>query len=149
MSMMWRNCERRPPLSLIRAGQETIIGLRVPPKWLATCLVHWKGAFMACAQADGKWLKCLGPPSSSMALMLSCHFSEMPLKKSVFAEGALEAAFGAGSVVPGDVDDEGVVAAGELLHGIDDAAELVVALCAVAGEDLHHARIEALLIGVQ
>ena len=57
-----------------------IIGLRVPPKWLATCLVHWKGVFIACAQDDGKWLKCFGPPNSSIALMLSCHFSAKPLK---------------------------------------------------------------------
>ena len=67
-------------MSLIRAGHETIIGLRVPPKWLATCLVHWNGVFIACAQARGKWLKCFGPPSSSIALRLSCHFSGKPLK---------------------------------------------------------------------
>ena len=45
-----------PPRSLMRAGQEMIIGLRVPPKWLATCLVHWNGVSIACAQADRKWL---------------------------------------------------------------------------------------------
>jgi hypothetical protein len=72
MSMVCRNCVRTPPASSIRPGQDTIIGLRTPPKWLAICFVHWKGAFIACAQAEGKWLKCLGPPSSSIALMFSC-----------------------------------------------------------------------------
>ncbi len=74
------NWLRSPPLSLMRAGQEMIIGLRVPPKWLATCLVHWNGVSIACAQPAGKWLKCLGPPSSSITFRLSCHFSTKPLK---------------------------------------------------------------------
>ncbi len=43
-------------------AEEQVNGLRVPPKWLATCLVHWNGVFIACAQDEGKWLKCLGPP---------------------------------------------------------------------------------------
>jgi len=38
----------------IRAGHETIIGLRVPPKWLATCLVHWNGVSMAHAHSAVK-----------------------------------------------------------------------------------------------
>ena len=84
-----------------------------------------------------------------MALMLSCHFSGEPVEEHVFAERAFEAAFGAGSVVTGDVDDQRVVAAGKLLDSIDDAAEFVVALGAVAGEDFHHARIETLLVGVE
>ena len=54
MSMTWWNWLRSPPLSVIFAGQETIIGLRVPPKCEATCLVHWNGVFIAQAQADGK-----------------------------------------------------------------------------------------------
>src|SRR6185436_19859164 len=36
-SMTCVNCDRSPPRSLILAGHDTIIGLRVPPKWLATC----------------------------------------------------------------------------------------------------------------
>src|SRR5271154_1195792 len=75
-------------------------------------------------------------------------FLRESIEEYVFAEGALEAAFRAGSVVPGDVDDEGVVAAGKLLDGIDDAAEFVVALRGIAREDFHHARVETLLVGV-
>jgi hypothetical protein len=65
---------------LIFAGHEITMGFRVPPKWLAICLVHWNGVHMACAHALGTWLKYFGPPSSLMALRLSCHFSGKPLK---------------------------------------------------------------------
>ena len=49
-SMTWVNCERSPPGSAIFAGQCTMVPLRVPPQCEATCLVHWKGAFIAQAQ---------------------------------------------------------------------------------------------------
>ena len=91
-STTWWNWLRNPPLSLIFAGQETIIGLRVPPKCEATCLVHWNGVFIAQAQAAGKWLKCFGPPSSSMTLMLSCHVYDI-IEEGVLVGRAFEAAF--------------------------------------------------------
>ncbi|MCY1298826.1 hypothetical protein D9M69_456580 [compost metagenome] len=80
MSVTEWNWLRRPPLSLILAGQEMTSGLRVPPKCEATCLVHWNGVFMAWAQPAGKWLKCFGPPSSSITLRLLCQVSITPLK---------------------------------------------------------------------
>ena len=46
-SMTWVNCDRRPPFSSIPFGQWTIVPLRVPPQWEATCLVHWNGVFIA------------------------------------------------------------------------------------------------------
>jgi hypothetical protein len=49
-SITWVNCERTPPFSSIPAGQWTIVPLRVPPQWEATCFVHWKGEFIAHAQ---------------------------------------------------------------------------------------------------
>ena len=39
-SMTWRNCDRISSLALIPLGQCTIVPLRVPPQWEATCLVH-------------------------------------------------------------------------------------------------------------
>ena len=33
--------ERNSPLVLMPFGQCTIVPLRVPPQWEATCLVHW------------------------------------------------------------------------------------------------------------
>ncbi len=53
MSMTWWNCVRMPPLSLMRAGQEMTMPLRVPPKCEAICLVHWNGVSIACAQPIG------------------------------------------------------------------------------------------------
>jgi hypothetical protein len=35
----------------MRAGQDTINWLRVPPKWLATGFLHCNGEFIACVQA--------------------------------------------------------------------------------------------------
>ena len=52
-SITWWNWVRISPFALIPLGQWTTIGLRVPPKWLATCLVHWKGASIAHAQPTG------------------------------------------------------------------------------------------------
>ena len=40
-SITWLNCERISPLALMPLGQWTIVPLRVPPQWEATCLVHW------------------------------------------------------------------------------------------------------------
>ena len=68
MSMTWWNCERNPPLIAIRAGQETIRGLRVPPKWEAICLVHWKGVLIAQAQPTAKWGRWWGRPLGQVGL---------------------------------------------------------------------------------
>ena len=40
-SMTWQNWLRISPLALIPLGQWTMVPLRVPPQWEATCLVHW------------------------------------------------------------------------------------------------------------
>ena len=49
-SMTWWNWCRISPLALIPSGQWTIVPLRVPPQCEATCLVHWYGVSIACAQ---------------------------------------------------------------------------------------------------
>ena len=49
-SMTWANWVRISPFASKPAGQCTIVPLRVPPKCEATCLVHWYGVSMACAQ---------------------------------------------------------------------------------------------------
>ena len=50
MSMTWQNCERSSPRAAKPFGQCTIVPLRVPPQCDATCLVHWYGVSIACAQ---------------------------------------------------------------------------------------------------
>ena len=49
-SMMWWNWLRISPRAANPLGQWTMVPLRVPPKCDATCLVHWYGVSMACAQ---------------------------------------------------------------------------------------------------
>ena len=41
---------RISPFAAKPAGQCTIVPLRVPPQWEATCFVHWYGVYIACAQ---------------------------------------------------------------------------------------------------
>ncbi len=48
-SMTWWNWLRCSPAASIPAGQETASPLRVPPKWEATCFIHWNGASNAHA----------------------------------------------------------------------------------------------------
>ena len=48
--MTWQNCERSSPLASMPLGQWTIVPVRVPPQWEATCLVHWNGVSIAHAQ---------------------------------------------------------------------------------------------------
>jgi hypothetical protein len=64
-------------------------------------------------------------------------------------EEALRAAFGAGAVVPGDVDDEGVLQLARLADRLDDAADVVVGLLQVAGVHLHEPGEELLLLVVE
>ena len=40
MSITWWNCQRMPPLSVIRFGQEIAIPWRVPPKNDGICFIH-------------------------------------------------------------------------------------------------------------
>ena len=47
MSMMWWNCERMPPTSLMWPGHEMAMPCLVPPKNDATCLVHLNGVSKA------------------------------------------------------------------------------------------------------
>src|SRR3954469_8143063 len=49
-SITWVNCDRTPPGYEMHRGQCTMVPLRVPPQWDATCLVHCSGLFIAHAQ---------------------------------------------------------------------------------------------------
>jgi hypothetical protein len=54
--MTWWNCEPIWPSLSMPLGQWTMVALRVPPQWEATCLVHWYGVHTACAQPTASWL---------------------------------------------------------------------------------------------
>ena len=65
MSMQWVNWLRTSLLALMRLGQATTIGSRVPPRWLAVCLPNWNGVLKACAHAAAMCGAVWGPPSAS------------------------------------------------------------------------------------
>ncbi len=69
------NCVRISPLAGILAGHATTIGSRVPPRWLAICLPHWNGVFIACAHAAAQCGAVSRPPSPSMPPYSSISFS--------------------------------------------------------------------------
>ncbi len=64
-----------------------------------------------------------------------------------FVGRAERAALGAGAVVAVDVDDERVVELAHVLDGLDDAADLVVVVGRIGGEDFHLLDEELLLLG--
>ena len=60
-------------------------------------------------------------------------------------EGALESAFGAGAVVAADIDDQRIVELALVLNFLDHAADFMVSVGGIGGEDLGLARVELLL----
>ena len=58
-------------LALIPLGQWITSGLRVPPKWLATCFVHCSGDAIAHAQPTGTCGSDSGPPIWSIRLIMA------------------------------------------------------------------------------
>ena len=56
ISITWLNCSRRPPLSLMRAGQEIAMFCRTPPSLEAFCLNQVKGVSKAQDQPADMWL---------------------------------------------------------------------------------------------
>ena len=89
MSMTWWNCERRPPAPGMPAGQLRAMALRVPPKWEATCFIHWKGASRAQAQPALKWFSHRAVPKTAMWASIHSGSSGTPFWK----EGAAQAPF--------------------------------------------------------
>ena len=77
--MTWWNWLRISPLALMPLGQCMTMPLRVPPKWQATCLVHWNGVLPAQAQPMAKCGKVVGPPQSSMWSIIWSALPTMPL----------------------------------------------------------------------
>src|SRR5262249_33927565 len=60
------------------------------------------------------------------------------VEKRHFVEQPLEAAFGAGAVVAGDVDDQRAIELTKLFDRFHHAADVVIGLFQVPGVDFHH-----------
>src|SRR6185295_19462385 len=67
------------------------------------------------------------------------------VEKGVLVGRAFEAALGRRAIVADDVDDQRVVRVRKLCHSIEHASDLMINMGTVAGEDFHHAGVEALL----
>ncbi len=147
--MVWMNCVRSPPVSLMRAGQEMISRIARAPEVTRHLLGPLKRRVHRVGPGGRKVVEVFGSAELVDHLDVVLPLLREAVEEQVLAEGSIQAALSAGSVVAGDVDDERIVGIGERLDRVDDAAHLVVALGPVAREYLHHPRIQALLIGVQ
>ena len=74
-------------------------------------------------------------PQTSYHLHLVFDGDGDAVEERDFVGRAEEAALGAGAVVAVDVDDERVVELAHVLDGLDDAADLVIVVGRVGGED--------------
>ena len=145
--MTWWNWVRISPFALIPFGQWTTSGLRVPPKWLATCLVHWNGASIAHAQPTGTCGSLVGPPISSMPLDGALQPELHAEQAGDLAERALQPALGARAVVADDVHDQRVVELAGRREAVDQPADLVVGVGHVRGVVLHQPGVDLLRVG--
>ena len=113
MSMHVGELRAHPPRpALIRPGQATTIGLRVPPRWLAICLPHWNGVLPACAQAAGEVRRRVrrrpaprSPPYCSISLSCCVGVEHDAVEERHLVERAGDRALHAGAVVAPDVED--------------------------------------------
>jgi hypothetical protein len=78
-SMTWWNWERTSPFAVTRFGHDTMIPVRLPPKFDATCFVQVNGVSPATAQPADMWAYDIGPPRSSSCFRMSATDSCTPL----------------------------------------------------------------------
>ena len=124
-------------------GQWTTIGLRVPPKCDATCLVHWKGASIAHAQPTGTCGSLVGPPISSMPLDRALQPELNAEQAGDFAESPLESTLGTRAVVADDIHDQCVVEFAGRLQGCRSSRPTsIVGVRHVRGVVLHQAAVD-------
>ena len=72
-----------------------------------------------------------------------------PVEHRHFVRRAVRLALGAGAVVAVDIDDQRVVELAEVVDRLDDAADLVVGVGDVGGEDFDLPKEQLLLVGVE
>ena len=125
-------------------GQETTIGLRVPPKWEATSLVALERRAARPGPAGVIHVVGLGRAEGvepadlfQRRELLLDGVGDVVLREQ-FADRSL-LAFGARAVVAEDVEDERVFAQPALFEPVDQPADLGVGVLDEAGEDLHQA----------
>src|SRR5882672_3017645 len=71
ISIMWWNCLRMPPASLMWPGHAMTMPWRVPPKCEATCLVHLNGVSNAHDHATDMCGYVAAEPQASYAFIIA------------------------------------------------------------------------------
>ena len=148
MSMMWWNWLRMPPLSVMRPGHAMAMPWRTPPKCEAICLVQENG--VSNAQAHGTamcGIGLVGAPGvvEILQLVLDRHLDSV--EHGHFVRRAEQCAFGTGAIVAVDVDDQRVVELAHVVDCLDHAADFVVGVGDVGGEDIDLAEEHLLFVG--
>ena len=133
-------------MALIPFGQCITMPLRVPPKWLATCLVHWNGVLPAHAQPMAKCGNVVGSPHVVDVIHHLLGFADDAVERHHLVVGAFRSALGARAVVADDVEEQRVVQLADLLELRDEPADLGVGVLGEAGEGLHLPLEEPLLL---
>jgi len=64
---------------------------------------------------------------------------------SHLVESTLKGAFGAGAIVTADIDDQRIIKLAFVLNFLDDAANLMIGVGSICGEDFSLARVKLLL----
>ena len=153
--MQWVNWPRRALSGLIRSGQATTIGSRVPPRWLAICLPHWNGVLHGMRPGRrAVRAPCAATQSVDAAVLLDQLELLVGVEHEAVEEGHLveragDRALHAGAVVAPDVEDQRVVEVAHLLDGVEQPADVPVGVLLEAGVDLHLPGVELLLCLVE
>lgn len=147
-SITCTNCSRSAPLSLIRAGPRHRHVL-VDAAQTRGVLLEPVERRVEGPRPAGRHVvvRLLGSPD---VVELQLHFGGQRLdavEERHFVGRTHRPTLGAGAVVTVDVDDQCVVELAEVLVLLDDAADLVVAVRRVRGEDLDLADEQLLLVG--
>lgn len=66
-----------------------------------------------------------------------------------FVEGAMQATLGRPAIVSNNIEDQGIVALSRCIECSDQSPDLRIGMCSKSGENLHHMRVEALLVGAK
>ena len=109
----------------------------VPPKCDATCFTHLNGVLIAHAQPGGEVRERAVRSPERIPEELILHRYLNAIEEGEFVRRAVQHAFRARAIVAADINDEGVVELAQILHGLDDAADLVVGVSQIRAIDVH------------
>ena len=149
-SITWANWERSPPASVMRSGQCTTRGLRVPPRCEADLLAPLERRVpgpcpgRSVVRRHDRGAPRVDPAIALGELELHLVGERDAVLHRQLVERAGERSFHAGAVVAPDPDDQRVVQLAQLVDRVDHPPDVVVGVLRVAGVDLHLAGVERL-----